>query len=117
MTTLLVAEPKEPDPREAAAFWRTACFMLAAFSLFIGGAIGFSLGNTFTRDAQQAEIDAEHYRDLAEGCAVAFNDLAFDATYAAHALLERAEYDRERFEYFDSLRAEPRVEYVAEVDD
>jgi hypothetical protein len=106
-----------PDPHAAAEFWRTACFMLSAFSLIVGGAIGFGVGNLSNRDAQQAELNAEHYRtqalerdSVADACTAAFEALAWDA-YVALVYTQSA---HEVMEAFLGQHPRPRAEYVAE---
>lgn len=111
----------DPKPNEAAEFWRTACWMLAVFSLVVGGALGFGIGQTYNRDGHQAELDAETYRkqaierdSVADACGEAFDRLSYDATLALNYARYWAAWAETAGEYADSLRAEPPREYVAE---
>lgn len=107
---VLVPAPRKPDPAEP---WRSACLGLALIGLALSvGLYGLGLQNG-RLDAMQRGQDADYYRQVAEGCKQAFNDLAFDATYAANATLDAQEWLHAAQEYAEAMRRPPV--YVAGV--
>jgi len=103
---ILMAAPRKPHPSEP---WRSACLGLALIGLALSvGLYGLGVQNG-RLDAMQRGQDADYYRQVAEECKTAFNDLAFDATYAANATLDASRWLRAAREYADGLRVPPTL--------
>ena len=108
-TELLLPEPK---PREPVPWAPLVALVLVVVSATAGGGvIGYEVGFA---DAEQLERDVEYYREIAEGCAVAFNDLAWKSSLALYYTLDAQEWLASARAYAEALTRDPEMLLVAE---